>query len=70
MLQRESCDKKRGHKPKGSNVPGAKSLFKMSATRMDYEDDILDRTDFMKTTKRNQLRKKVARMSFERLIVI
>lgn len=46
--------KKRGRKPKEYNVPGAKSLSKMSASRMDYEDDILDRVDFMQITKRDQ----------------
>lgn len=45
--------KKRRRKPKGCNVPGAKSLSKMSTSRMEYEDAILDRPDFMQITKRD-----------------
>ena len=46
--------KKRGRKPKGSNVPGSKSLSKMSATRMDdYDDDDLDRSEFLQITKKD-----------------
>ncbi|EGI59855.1 hypothetical protein G5I_11975 [Acromyrmex echinatior] len=44
---------KRGRKPKGSNVPGSRSLSKMGANRMDYNDDVLDRMDFLKITKRD-----------------
>ena len=40
--------KKRGRKSKGSNVPGARSLSKMSATSMEvYEVDMLDQSDFL-----------------------
>ncbi|KYN18657.1 hypothetical protein ALC57_09039 [Trachymyrmex cornetzi] len=44
--------KKRGRKPKGSNCPGSHALTKISAKRMDYEDDELDRVDFFKISKR------------------
>ncbi|KYN28026.1 hypothetical protein ALC57_02566, partial [Trachymyrmex cornetzi] len=44
--------KKRGRKPKGSNCPGAHALSKLSSKRMDFEDDELDRVDFLKVTKR------------------
>ena len=44
---------KRERKPKGSNVPGSRSLSKMGANRMDYDDDVLDRVDFSKITKRD-----------------
>ena len=45
-------EKKRGRKPKGNNVPGAKSLSKMSATSMDDVDgDMLERPDFQRITK-------------------
>ena len=46
-------EKKRGRKPKESNVPGSRSLSKMGANRMDYDDDVLDRVDFLKITKRD-----------------
>ncbi|EGI60169.1 hypothetical protein G5I_11642 [Acromyrmex echinatior] len=45
--------KKRGRKSKKSNIPGAKSLSKISANRMDYEDDILDKPDFLQIKKRD-----------------
>lgn len=37
--------KKRGHKPKGSNAIGSRSLSRMNADRMEMEDDDLDRLD-------------------------
>lgn len=47
--------KKRGRKPKGSNIPGSRSFSKMNATRMDgYEDDVLDNPDFFKITKKDR----------------
>jgi len=37
------------------NVPGAKSLSKISATRMDdYDDDMLDRPDFLQITRKDR----------------
>ena len=44
--------KKRGRKPKGSNVPGSHALSKMSSKRMDFEDDELDREDFFKISRK------------------
>ena len=47
---------KRGRKPKGSNVPGSRSLSKMGTNKMDYDEDVLD---FLKITKRDhQVRKR------------
>jgi len=43
--------KKRERKKKGSNAPGSHSLSKMSSSRMNYEDEDLDRDDFFDITK-------------------
>ena len=43
--------KKRERKKKGSNAPGSHSLSKMSSSRMNYEDEDLDRDNFFDITK-------------------
>lgn len=44
--------KKRGRKPKGSNIPGSHALAKLSSKRMEFEDDELDREDFFQISKK------------------
>ncbi|KYN16905.1 hypothetical protein ALC57_10815 [Trachymyrmex cornetzi] len=44
--------KKRGRKPKGSNVPESHALTKLSSKRMEFEDDELDREDFFQISKK------------------
>ncbi|KYN21795.1 hypothetical protein ALC57_05825, partial [Trachymyrmex cornetzi] len=44
--------KKRGRKPKGNNAAGSHALTKLTANRMEYEADDLDKDDFLKIVKK------------------